>query len=58
MVTDFMWQSPTAGTAYITFDNVKVPVENTLGREGGGISVMLSYILILNATSHAPGAYL
>ncbi|CAL1716561.1 unnamed protein product [Somion occarium] len=34
--------SPTAGTAYITFDNVKVPVENTLGQEGGGIFVMLS----------------
>ena len=35
--------SPTAGTAYITFDNVKVPVENTLGPEGGGIFVMLRY---------------
>ncbi|KAH7928080.1 acyl-CoA dehydrogenase NM domain-like protein [Leucogyrophana mollusca] len=34
--------SPTAGTAYITFDNVKVPVENTLGPEGGGIFVILS----------------
>ncbi|PAV16666.1 hypothetical protein PNOK_0828600 [Pyrrhoderma noxium] len=34
--------SPTAGTAYITFDNVKVPVENTLGEEGAGIYVMLS----------------
>lgn len=34
--------SPTAGTAFITFDNVKVPVENTLGPEGGGIFVMLS----------------
>ncbi|KAI0783556.1 peroxisomal acyl-CoA-dehydrogenase [Abortiporus biennis] len=34
--------SSTAGTAYITFDNVKVPVENTLGEEGGGIFVMLS----------------
>ena len=33
--------SPTAGTAYITFDNVKVPVGNTLGPEGGGIFVML-----------------
>ncbi len=35
--------SPTAGTAYITFENVKVPVENTLGPEGGGIFVMLRY---------------
>jgi alkylation response protein AidB-like acyl-CoA dehydrogenase len=33
--------SPTAGTAYVTFDNVKVPVENTLGPEGGGIFVIL-----------------
>jgi len=34
--------SPSAGTAYITFDNVKVPVGNTLGPEGGGIFVILS----------------
>lgn len=34
--------SSSAGTAYITFDNVQVPVENTLGEEGGGIFVMLS----------------
>lgn len=34
--------SSTAGTAYVTFDNVKVPVENTLGPEGGGIFVILS----------------
>ncbi|KAF8623634.1 hypothetical protein AX17_007334 [Amanita inopinata Kibby_2008] len=34
--------SPTAGTAFVTFDNVKVPVENTLGPEGGGIFVILS----------------
>ncbi|XP_006459340.1 hypothetical protein AGABI2DRAFT_201485 [Agaricus bisporus var. bisporus H97] len=34
--------SPTAGTAYVTFDNVKVPVENTLGKEGQGIFIMLS----------------
>lgn len=34
--------SPTAGTAYITFENVKVPVENTLGPEGSGVFVMLS----------------
>ncbi|KAI0767928.1 acyl-CoA dehydrogenase/oxidase [Irpex lacteus] len=34
--------SPSAGTALVTFDNVKVPVENTLGEEGGGIFVMLS----------------
>ncbi|KAF4597133.1 hypothetical protein EYR40_007584 [Pleurotus pulmonarius] len=34
--------STTAGTAYITFDNVRVPVENTLGEVGGGIFVILS----------------
>lgn len=34
--------SSAAGTAYITFDNVRVPVGNTLGEEGGGIFVMLS----------------
>jgi alkylation response protein AidB-like acyl-CoA dehydrogenase len=34
--------SSTAGTAYITFDNVQVPVGNTLGPEGGGIFVILS----------------
>ncbi|KAH8599358.1 acyl-CoA dehydrogenase/oxidase [Bisporella sp. PMI_857] len=34
--------SPTAGTAYITFDNVKVPVENLLGQENKGIHVILS----------------
>ena len=38
--------SPTAGTAYVTFDNVKVPVENTLGEEGGGIFVMLRFVLL------------
>ncbi|KWU43590.1 acyl-CoA dehydrogenase NM domain-like protein [Rhodotorula sp. JG-1b] len=34
--------STTAGTAYITFDNVKVPVENLLGQEGKGLFVVLS----------------
>ncbi|KAG9005113.1 hypothetical protein FRB93_009983 [Tulasnella sp. JGI-2019a] len=34
--------SPTAGTAYITFDHVKVPVENTLGPRDGGLIVMLA----------------
>lgn len=31
--------SSAAGTAYITFDNVKVPVENLLGKEGQGLKV-------------------
>jgi alkylation response protein AidB-like acyl-CoA dehydrogenase len=34
--------SPTSATAYITFDNVKVPVENLLGEENKGIYVILS----------------
>ncbi|KAK5660150.1 hypothetical protein OQA88_13619 [Cercophora sp. LCS_1] len=34
--------STTAGTAYVTFDNVKVPVENLLGGENKGIYVILS----------------
>ncbi|ORY64977.1 acyl-CoA dehydrogenase/oxidase [Pseudomassariella vexata] len=34
--------SPAAGTTYITYDNVKVPVENLLGEENRGIYVILS----------------
>ncbi|KAI9311301.1 acyl-CoA dehydrogenase/oxidase [Dichotomocladium elegans] len=34
--------SPAAGTAYVTFENVKVPVENLLGKEGRGFMVVLS----------------
>ncbi|TDL25491.1 acyl-CoA dehydrogenase NM domain-like protein [Rickenella mellea] len=34
--------SAAAGTAFVTFDNVLVPVENTLGSEDGGLLVMLS----------------
>ncbi|KIO07952.1 hypothetical protein M404DRAFT_997653 [Pisolithus tinctorius Marx 270] len=34
--------STAAGTAYITFDNVRVPIGNTLGEVGGGIFVILS----------------
>ncbi|SCZ99129.1 BZ3500_MvSof-1268-A1-R1_Chr3-1g05828 [Microbotryum saponariae] len=34
--------STAAGTAYITFDNVKVPVENLMGKEGKGIYVILT----------------
>ncbi|KAH9856491.1 acyl-CoA dehydrogenase NM domain-like protein [Lenzites betulinus] len=34
--------STTAGTASITFENVKVPIENTLGQEGSGVFVILS----------------
>jgi len=34
--------SAAAGTAFITFDNVKVPVENLLGVENKGIHVILS----------------
>ncbi|KAI9499666.1 acyl-CoA dehydrogenase/oxidase [Zychaea mexicana] len=34
--------SPSAGTAYITLENVKVPVENLLGKEGAGFQVIMS----------------
>jgi len=34
--------STAAGTAYITFDNVKIPAENMLGPENGGLIVILS----------------
>ena len=34
--------SAAAGTAFITFDNVRAPVENTLGQEGKGMNVILS----------------
>ena len=34
--------SPAAGTGYVTFDKVKVPVENLLGEENKGIHVILS----------------
>src|SRR5882762_11331152 len=34
--------SAVAGTAYVTFDKVRVPIGNTLGEEGAGLSVILS----------------
>lgn len=34
--------SASAGTAFVTFDNVKVPVENILGEENMGMRVILS----------------
>ncbi|KAF8656808.1 hypothetical protein AX16_002358 [Volvariella volvacea WC 439] len=34
--------STTAGTGFITFDNVFVPYENTLGPDNGGLQVILS----------------
>lgn len=33
--------SSAAGTSYITFENVKVPVENILGEEGKGFQVIM-----------------
>ncbi|GAN04906.1 acyl-CoA dehydrogenase-like protein [Mucor ambiguus] len=33
--------SPSAGTAYITFENVKVPAENIIGKEGEGFKVIM-----------------
>ena len=34
--------SSTAGTAFVTFDKVRVPVSNTLGKVGKGMQVILS----------------
>ncbi|KAI0786499.1 acyl-CoA dehydrogenase [Abortiporus biennis] len=34
--------SSTAGTAYVTFDKVRVPISNTLGKVGKGMQVILS----------------
>ena len=34
--------STSAGTAYVTFGNVLVPVENLLGKENKGFLVVLS----------------
>lgn len=31
-----------AGTAYVTFENVKVPVENLIGKENEGFKIVLS----------------
>ncbi len=34
--------SPVAGTAYVVFNKVRVPVANTLGKVGAGMSVILT----------------
>jgi len=34
--------SATAGTAFVTFDKARVPVSNTLGQVGKGLSIILS----------------
>jgi alkylation response protein AidB-like acyl-CoA dehydrogenase len=34
--------SMAAGTAYVTFDNVRVPYGNTVGQDNGGLQVILS----------------
>ena len=47
--------SSAAGTAFITFDNVKVPVENTLGKDGQGVYVMLRSVSILHPIRYAGG---
>lgn len=46
--------APSAGTGYITFEDVKVPVENLLGKEGKGVFVILAksvYISLLPLSS-------
>ena len=34
--------SPTAGTAFVMFNNIKVPAKNLIGRDGMGIPIVLS----------------
>ncbi|KAJ3382447.1 hypothetical protein HDU84_004266 [Entophlyctis sp. JEL0112] len=34
--------SSTSGTSYVTFENVKVPVENLIGKEGQGFPVIMA----------------
>ena len=34
--------STAAGTSYITFENVKVPIENLLGEENEGFKIIMS----------------
>lgn len=43
--------SPAAGTAYVTFDNVKVPIENVLGKENKGIYVVVCSLLCFGGVS-------
>jgi len=45
--------SATAGTAYVTFDDVRVPVGNTLGSEGDGIFVILRCASLSRSVSAA-----
>lgn len=43
--------SAAAGTSYVTFDNVKVPAENMLGKENEGIKVILSNFNVSTTSS-------
>ena len=50
--------SPTAGTAFVTFDKVRVPVSNTLGKVGMGMRVILSnfnHEVTTSISPHFPG---
>jgi alkylation response protein AidB-like acyl-CoA dehydrogenase len=50
--------SSTAGTAFVTFDKVRVPVSNTLGKIGKGMQVILSnfnHEVILSPSHRFPG---
>jgi alkylation response protein AidB-like acyl-CoA dehydrogenase len=44
--------SSAAGTAFITFDNVKVPVANLLGQENKGLPVILSNFNVSRISTH------
>ena len=51
--------SPSAGTAYVEFNNVKVPVENLMGREGDGFKLVMHnfnherWVIVVNVLSQA-----
>lgn len=51
--------SAAAGTAFVSFNNVKVPIENTIGPENSGLFIIFSYVpvsaLSLNLRNTHPG---
>lgn len=47
--------SKTAGTSYVTFDNVIVPVENVLGGVGNGVKVVLENVSSARSSGFTSG---
>ena len=42
--------SATAGTAFVIYDKVRVPIANTLGKEGEGMKVSTAYLNLREET--------